>query len=255
MAIPLRTEMIKDLIERRFGSVDDLVVEWEERVKTGQQRVGKARNRGTVYRWLDEGLPSHKEDILGFAALLDLDPVALLQIDENFVRQHYGRERRLFQLGALGRSQLAAFWAIYVPGGSWPDPAIARMLYAREWTTRDYQHDPKVVANTFACFKFIPTVADGIDLPWVVHFAYRRAGARDGMWRPYGSVICGARKVLLISENGDIQERIREQASSCIPVETHFGPGSAEFRVASLHPFDVTVAVPSNEFGCVRFQA
>lgn len=40
-----------------------------------------------------------------------------------------------------------------------------------------------------------------------------------------------------------------------IPVETHFGPGGAEFRVASLHPFDVTVTAPSQEMDCVRFEA
>lgn len=255
MSIPLRTEMIRDLIARRFGSVDGLVVEWEERVRAGQQRTGKARNRGTVYRWLDEGLPSRKEDILGFAALLDVDPIALLRIDEEFVRKHYGRERRLFQLGSLGRSRLAAFWAIYIPGGCWPDSSIARTFYVRDWTTSEYRHDPELIANTFACFRFTPMTSDGVDTPWVVHFAYRRAGARDGMWRPYGSVIRIGATVLLISESGDLQERTLCEATSMIPVETHFGPGAAEFRVASLHAFDVTVTAPSRETDCVRFQA
>jgi len=255
MAIPLRSELIRDLILRRFGSVDELVVEWEDRVATGKQKNGKARNRGTVYRWLDEGLPSRKEDILGFAALLDVDPVALLRIDEDFLRQHYGRERRLFQLGALGRSRLAAFWAIYIPGGCWPDPSIARTLYGRDWTTQEHRHDPEVVSNAFACFTFTPKMTDGATAPWVVHFAYRRAGARDGMWRPYGSVMRYGRSVQLISENGDIQERPLDRNAVSIPVETHFGPGGAEFRVASLHAFDVVVTAPSNEPNCVRFQA
>lgn len=255
MSIPLRTEMIRDLIARRFGSVDDLVVEWEERVKSGQQRIGKARNRGTVYRWLDEGLPSRKEDILGFAALLDVDPIALLQIDDDFIRQHYGRERRLFQLGALARSRLAAFWAIYIPGGAWPDPSIARSLYRRDWTIGEYFHDPNLIANTYACFQFTQTDSDISTAPWVVHFAYRRAGARDGMWRPYGSVICSGCSVMLISESGDIQERSRSKTASYIAVETHFGPGGAEFRVASLHAFEFTVIAPSQETNCVQFRA
>jgi len=224
-------------------------------VATGKQKNGNARNRGTVYRWLDEGLPSRKEDILGFAALLDVDPVALLRIDEDFLRQHYGRERRLFQLGALGRSRLAAFWAIYIPGGCWPDPYIARTLYGRGWTTHEHRHDPAVVSNAFACFTFTPKMIDGATAPWVVHFAYRRAGARDGMWRPYGSVMRYGRSVQLISENGDLQDRTYDEMLSGIPVETHFGPGEAEFRVASLHGFDVCVTAPSREPGCVRFRA
>ena len=255
MAIPLRSEMVRDLILRRFGSVDGLVVEWEDRVATGRQQVGKARNRGTIYRWLEEGLPSRKEDILGFAALLDVDPVALLRIDDEFLRQHYGRERRLFQLGALGLSRLAAFWAIYIPGGYWPDASIARTLYGRDWTTFEHRHDPNVVSNAFASFNFTPAVTDVFAGPWVVHFAYRRAGARDGMWRPYGSVMRDGRSVQLISESGDLQERVLVEPAFSIPVETHFGPGGAEFRVASLHAFDVQVTVPSRETDCVRFQA
>lgn len=255
MSIPLRTEMIRDLIARRFGSVDDLVVEWEERIRSGRQRKGKARNRGTVYRWLDEGMPTRKDDILGFAALLDVDPVALLRIDEEFIRQHYGRERRLFQLGALGRSRLAAVWAIYLPGGSWPDPSIARAFYGYDWTTRDFRHDPKVVSNAYACFSFTPTATERPAVPWVVHFAYRRMGARDGMWRPYGTVILTGRAIMLISENGDLQEKHVIGTAPSISVETHFGPGGAEFRVASLHAFEVTVTVPSRETECVRFEA
>ena len=255
MAIPLRTEMIREFIAHRFGSVDDLVVEWEERVRTGQQKIGKARNRGTIYRWLDEGLPSRKEDILGFAALLDLDPIALLRIDDEFVRQHYGRERRLFQLGRLGQSRLAAFWSIYFPGGVWPDPSIARTLYGRDWVTWEHRHDPEVLRNEFACFRFTPSTATDPSTPWVVHFAYRRVGARDGMWRPYGSVMRIGRTLLLISESGDLQERTVGEVASSIAVETHFGPGAAEFRVASLHAFSLTVVAPSHETNCLRFQA
>jgi len=224
-------------------------------VATGKQQNGKARNRGTVYRWLDEGLPSRKEDILGFAALLDVDPVALLRIDDEFLRQHYGRERRKFQLGALGRSRLAAFWAIYIPGGCWPDPSIARTLYGRNWTIHEHRHDPEVVSNAFACFTFTPKMIDGATAPWVVHFAYRRVGARDGMWRPYGSAMQYGGSVQLISENGDLQERSLGRNAVSIPVETDFGPGGAEFRVASLHAFDLVVTAPSSEPNCVRFQA
>lgn len=255
MAIPLRTEMIRGLIAHRFGGVDELVVEWEERVRNGQQKIGKARNRGTVYRWLDEGLPSRKEDILGFAALLDVDPVALLRIDDEFVRLHYGRERRLFQLGILGQSRLAAFWAMYIPGGSWPDPSIARTLYGRDWTTSEYRHDPALVSNVFACFRFTPSTATDACSPWVVHFAYRRASARDGMWRPYGSVMRIGQRVLLVSESGDLQEQTFDETASTIAVETHFGPGPAEFCVASLHAFALEVVAPSQETSCLRFAA
>jgi hypothetical protein len=40
-----------------------------------------------------------------------------------------------------------------------------------------------------------------------------------------------------------------------VVAETWFGPGPAEFRVAALHEFEVTVQVPSEERGVVRFLA
>ncbi|WP_417733857.1 hypothetical protein [Roseovarius sp.] len=255
MAIPLRADLVRKLIANRFGSVDNLVVEWEERVRSGAQLKGRARNRGTIYRWLDEGLPSRKEDVLGFAALLDVDPVALLLIDEDFVRTNYGRERRLFQVGALGRSQLAAFWALYVPGGGWPDISIAKSFYGREWTTHDYCHDPMHVSNVYACFSLSRSGGINPAAPWVVHFAYRRINARDGMWRPYGTVIISDHSVQLISESGATMAREYSDEEFGVPVETHFGPGGAEFRVASLHQFDLSVSAPSHETDSVRFEA
>ena len=133
--------------------------------------------------------------------------------------------------------------------------AIARTLYGRDWTTVEYRHDPALVSNVFACFSFKPEASTGKCSPWVVHFAYRRAGARDGMWRPYGSVIRIGRTVSLISESGDLQEKTFDATASQVAVETYFGPGAAEFRVASLHKFELKVAAPSHDSGRLRFSA
>lgn len=255
MAVPLRVDIVRQLIADRFGSVDNLVVEWEERVRQRKQKVGRARNRGTVYRWLDEGLPARKDDVLGFAALLDVDPIALLRLDDEFIAANYGRERRLFQLGSLGRSKLAAFWALYSPNGAWPDASIADAFYSRQWVVRDFTNDTNQNANTYASFTFTPRKIHFPKVPWVVHFAYRRLGSRDGMWRPYGTVIVLDQMVRLISESGETTERPLGEQKMGIPVETYFGPSGAEFRTASLHQFDLVVTSPSNEEDCVRFEA
>lgn len=120
MRVPLRRDMVRALIERRFATVEDLVVAWEERVASRIQRNGKARSRAAIYRWLDEGLPSNRDDIFGFAGVLDVDPVALVDITDEYIRETYARERRLFQLGQKARSPISAFWSIYIPGAGWP---------------------------------------------------------------------------------------------------------------------------------------
>lgn len=251
MTIPLRAKMIKKLIAHRFGSVDDFVVEWEERVRSGQQQKGRARNRGTIYRWLDEGLPSRKDDVFGFAAALDVDPITLLRIDDGFIDEHFGYERQLFQVGALNRSRLAPFWILYRSGQNWPDPETSRVFYGRNWTMREHLHDPRIISNVYARFDLIVGDKSREATPWAIHFAYRRANSRDGMWRPYGSVVCAENRLTLISESGDLQELETSSGTSTFPVETYFGPGAAEFRLASLRAFDLRVVVPSPKTSCL----
>ena len=254
VAISLNADLVHALIEERFGSIADLAVEWEERVAAGVQRVGKPRNRASIYRWLKSGLPSHRDDVLGFAAALDVDPVALLDIDATAIEQHFAKERWLFQLRSVHRSALAPLWAIYQPRPSWPNEEIAHNYYGRSWCTEDFAHDPQKIANVYAAVQLSATEADTAFFPHAYHFAYRRPNARDGIWRPYGTVVAYRDEVRLISESGDYQSIERSDESGLVVVETYFGPGPAEFRVASLHGFTVRLEVPSTQQGCLRFE-
>lgn len=253
MTIPLRKELVLALIERRFQSVDGLVVEWGERVASGTQKVGRARDRSTIYRWIEKGLPSTRNDIFGFASVLDVDPVGILDIDGAFVQNHFGRERRLFQIGLTQLSRLSPFWPIYIPGPTWPNEEIAHHFYGRSWCTRDFTHDPSVIANVYVAVHLSATTNGEPVTPRTYHFAYRRLGAQDGMWRPFGTVIGLHNAVRLVSENGDYQEVSDERSSSVVVAETFFGPGPAEFRVASLHDFRVRIETPSKGQTSVRF--
>lgn len=75
------------------------------------------------------------------------------------------------------------------------------------------------------------------------------------MWRPYGSVMRFEGEIMLISEDGDIHEQSLAEPAREVAVETYFGPGGAEFRVASPHVFDLVVAAPSTDGSHVRFRA
>ena len=90
-------------------------------------------------------------------------------------------------------------------------------------------------------------------IPRAYHFAYRRLGAKDKMWRPYGTVMAYHNEVCLISESGDFQKVSDVRSSRVVAAETYFGIGDSEFRVASLHPFELQVNAPSQEETCVRF--
>src|SRR3546814_18598908 len=106
MGVPLRGDLVLSLIKRRFQSIDGLVAAWVERVDSRIQKVGKARDRATIYHWLDKGLPSTRHDLFGFAAVLDVDPVALLDLSEEYIKTSYGRGRRPFPHGLADRKRV-----------------------------------------------------------------------------------------------------------------------------------------------------
>lgn len=254
VAIPIKRELVRSLIKRRFGSVDGLAAEWEERLSRGTQAAGRARDRSTIYRWLERGLPSNKDDLFGFAAVLDVDPVALLDIDGGAIAERLPKERRWFQTGLAHLSALSPLWPIYTPGPHWPSTDIAQHYYGRPWRTEHFTHDATKHTNIYAAVHL--TAEGDVEpyLPRTYHFAYRRLGATDQMWRPYGTVMGYDGDSQLISESGDYQVVADEQSPKTVVVETYFGPGAAEFRVASLNAFCIDVAVSSERITqCLRF--
>lgn len=253
MAIPINEELVRSLIRRRFGSVDNLIVEWEHRVASKGQRRGVHRDRTTVYRWLSTGLPSQTDDIFGFAAVLDVDPVALLSIDQRYVHEQFGRERRWFRLNRRRATYLAPLWPIYAAEDGWPNQALAEAFFGRHWHVTDFAHDPTIITNVYAAIVLENRDPHDLAIPKTYHIAYRRAGVSDRMWRPFGTVIGFETEIVLLSESG-IYQRIERDGPQVV-FESYFGPGQAEFRIASIHAFSLTLEVPSTGRHCVRFSA
>jgi hypothetical protein len=255
MAIDLDVPLVRQLIEARFGSVDAFAIEWEHRIETRKKRSGEARDRATIYRWLKQGMPSKRDELFGFAAVLDVDPIALLRLDADFVRRNFPRERLLFQIGSIARSKLHPFWEVFVPSPNWPSEELPRSFYGREWSKFHFRHDALDTINVFAGASIRSEQSEDFPCPRVFLFAYRRYGAVDTLWRPYGVVVHRNDCTRLISENGTYQELKHPTAISECFVETYYGLGAAEFQIASLHRFQASVAAPSNNSMAVRFPA
>ena len=90
--------------------------------------------------------------------------------------------------------------------------------------------------------------------PTVWHFAYRHGGAHRRDWKPFGFVRREAGHLTLFNDWG-ITDRARCAISDGeVAVQTWFGPGAATFRVASLHPFSLSlVKDPPPDAPAVRF--
>ncbi len=254
MPIPIRKSLALSLIKDRYESVDGLVVEWEHRDQRNSSGKSNgrpdSRHKATIYRWLDHGIPSRADTVFGFASILDVDPVALMDVDEEYVYSQFGRERRLYHLRRPTSTHLAPLWSIYEVDSGWPNQALANTYYGRNWHTYDFHHDPAAISDVYAAVML--TTGD-VAAPRAYHFAYRRSGVADRTWRPYGTVVALEDDIILVSESGHFQQKPR--SGDRFSVETYFGLGAADFRIVSLHPFDLELEVPSHQTECVRFVA
>lgn len=255
MAIPIDADFLLDLIKRRWDSVDEFAVGWEERCRSRLQKVGEPRDRATIYRWLKLGLPNRREEVMGLCATLDVDPLALVDLDSGAFIKLFERERQLFLLNQPIRSRLSVLWPLIRPSPHWPDFGIGHDYFARPWSLFEFEHPARDIVNVFAQIRLHdraePEAAEPVR---VYHFAYRKAGALDRLWRPYGIVRRRGNQVIAVAEMGWRDMRSPDP-EGVIDAETFFGPGPASFRIASLHAFDAEIIAPSQAVAAVRFPA
>lgn len=252
MAIPIEASLVQQLIQQHWDSVDELALGWEERCRCGIQKTGAHKDRATIYRWLKQGLPNRRDEIFGLAAALDVDPFAIVNVDDGSFLRLFERERMLFLLNQHTASRLSALWPLLRPSRHWPDQLISHDFYARDWSIFDFDHPAEDIRNVYAHISIRPERDQSREMLSVFYIAYRRAGALDGLWRPYGIIRQRGGTAEVIAEMGYRRE-IALASSDQIDVETFFGPGGAHFRVASLHSFKAQVTAPSHCEQALRF--
>ncbi len=258
MSIAIKADLAREMIRRLYGSVDDLVVEWEHRAETRRQKRGAPRDRATIYRWLKCGLPLQTDDIYGFAALLDIDPVCLIDLDhdDSEVRSKSGCGSCRMVAGLFDRLEQERYRRARERAREtdWPNHALAMAFFGRRWHVVDFSHDPATIRNVFAGVVLETDASDSVIDLRAYHFASRRVGVSDRRWRPIGVLIADAERTTLVSECGDWQIAPRAGDRTTI-AELFLGPAPVEFRIASLHRFGLGLQVPSRSAGTVRFQA
>lgn len=199
-------------------------------------------------------MPSKSDALFGLAGTLDVDPVSVLDLQSDRFAELFAKERRLLQIEEAYHSPLSPLRALYFASPLWPHDEVATGYYGRPWLVKEFEHEAKEHLNVYAAVYLESLTADP-PYPRTYHFAYRRAGDASRMWRPYGAVIGFKNEVLLFSESGDRQEVQTGGSPMTVTVETYFGEGPAEFRIASLHDFRLTLEVLSKGKSAVRFWA
>lgn len=155
------------------------------------------------------------------------------------------------QKGLAAMSVFRPLYRMYRPGPHWPATYMARRCYGRDWFAVEFDNGDNWRTNDYV--KVTARFRDATNgHPRAVHIAYRRRNSPDTMWRFYGTVIAVGDRIELYSEGGAFQDMPRTE-SQAIPFRTYFGGRPVEWRVASLHAFDLQTDFPCTDESVVSF--
>jgi hypothetical protein len=251
MPIHLRVDQAQLLIENLYADIDGFVSAWEHLSET-RKGFPAPRQKSTIYRWFKEGLPSRGDEIVAFCALVDVDPLTLFDYRRNGYFSNFAKLRMYLQRGLAAAGVFSPLYRMYRPGPYWPANDMARRCYGRDWFGVEFDNGDNWRTTEYVQVK--ATFSDATHShPRAVHIAYRRRNSPDTMWRFYGTVIAVGERIELYSEGGAFREMPRAE-SQAIPFRTYFGGRPVEWRVASLHPFDLTTRFPCQDESIVSFE-
>lgn len=195
--------------------------------------------RETIWRWrTGRSFPRSGEELHGLAGALGVDPLVLLALSGQTTFPDLCKDVADHAFSEIRPKQLQRCWflrELLIGREDWPWRDFANRYFQREWTHHDVAHH---AASRRHCYGAIQIQSDGGIKDRVWHFAWRND--RQRQWRPYGFVRGEDARIHLFSYDSIEDEAAIDVAvSRTFLVETWLGPGDADFRVASLHPFSM----------------
>ncbi|MBU1175468.1 MAG: helix-turn-helix domain-containing protein [Alphaproteobacteria bacterium] len=248
--------ILRRIIDIRFpGGIAAFLDNWHCRTDARGKPYTKAPgNRATVYRWLNGDLPGSAETLLELAAVLDVDPFSMITLAGNDAPAATARILTAMETGLWQHKTMAVMKEFLGRRAEWPPPSVG-MRYPNGWSTFDFTHDPAMAAGVYGSFRVSFAEHLEPDIPRMLHIAYRHAPHFGGRWLQYGMIRLDMGSALLLNINGSIEYGFAPTALGPYTIETVFGLGPAEFRLASLSPFTATGQyAPSTDSGRVGFR-
>jgi len=232
------------IFDEKFGGIENFAtppVSEADDVPSAKEDMN-ARSATTIYGWLKNGMPASRKTIFDFFGRMDVDPIAVVDVERSKLTKIFGRLRHAFMMGGMNAGGFGALFDIFRPGAAWPDNSLAQEFYGRDWTIFEFDHPATDFRDSYATITLCGDDSVPAYWPRAFHIAYRRHQNADGLWRPYGTVLSRNREAILAHENGHIQVIERPiQTTHRLQCKTYFGGGPAEFRMCSVHPFVGTV--------------
>ena len=254
--ITLNSELLKRLYAEYPGGLRALRDRWFEKYCNTSRDPARLPDRATFYRWRNGELPGSPHQLMRLCGLLDADPLSVLSFPSGEEAPVIQRIYRSFWSNQWGELRTLSFLPeFFGHHTSWPPQAIAAHFYNRTWSLQEFSHDPNIKSNFYPRIEINGDTRVHEKLPQVFHFAYRQPSVFAKRWIQYGYVSRYLNSVMLVNITGDIQRYEAPSVKHPTNVETWFGPGHADFRVASLHTFSLSVQFDGVDNGLkVRFE-
>lgn len=215
-------------------------------------------HRKTIFRWArqQEGLPKSPQRLLALAQALDVDPFLLLQIDLDLMLRCCRLAAWNLTWGSVHKALAFLNGLLALTPEDWPPPELAEG-FDGSWYHHDLIHDAQQWRNDWQPLALQPELfyrgdgaLDGARDPQAWYIAFRDISLQSGSltpmsyWRPFGMLWLEQQQLRLVNFIG-----LQDQAAVPLPeqgfvVETFFGQGAAQFRLASLHPFELLTVTP-----------
>jgi len=246
-------DSLKRLLTERLGKVS--AIEHSHKIWPIQ---GGPVNRATIFRWLKNGTAPTPELFYALAGTLDVDPFAFLKPTSanSFASICQAVGDACWSRGQPMGLKKWLFLAELAEGNrEWPSAELATTYFKRKWHRHEFTHDPARRVNYYARFRIEangPTHGGDPLRDKVWHFAFRDARRRN--WRPYGCIRGRNLSLELYGYGGTVDEKPRSKSDTRFIAETWFGPGKADFCIASLHDFSANLIDDDGEdLPAVRF--
>lgn len=261
MPIYLRQDTTSRLVREMYGGFDELAAAWEDMV-TDRPSFPPAKQRATMARWLTSGVPikrpiingnSEESDlqIFGLCGLLDVDLLGIFDFKRNGYFSRFSYIRQLVYMGRRALGGLAPLLEMYGPADIWPSDRIARLCYGRSWFAHEFTNADHWKLNDYILVK-AKFREPAVSRPRAIHIAYRRVNIPDTMWRYYGTVIAIEDELRLYNESGGYFS-MTQVSNDEIRFRTYYGGRPVEWRVVSIHEFDMETIFPFNDMDTIGF--
>ncbi len=209
-------------------------------------------HRKTILRWAkqQEGLPKSPQRLLALAQALDIDPFLLLDVDLERLLQACAVAGWNLTWGSVHKSLAFLNGLFSLVPEHWPPPELAEG-FDGEWYCQEWLHQPQQERNLFKNFAVSPDALyhpdgkwEGLRDPQAWYLAFRELSFQSGepvavsYWRPFGILTLEQNCLRLLNLVGISESKTLAADAETFAFQLFFGPGAAQFRLASLHPFE-----------------